>query len=524
VHLFFDKFNSRFLSDSIIIPIFIVKKQNLFLLFFEAILRLNHSLSPAKKGMEKKIRKGESLELRVEDLVFGARGIAKQDDFVWFVDGGIPGQKVVARIHRIHRSYGEAYVETVVEPSPYQITPPCPYFGICGGCQLQHLKYDIQIQAKTRQIKEILEHLGSFQNVEVRPTLPSEEIYGYRNKMEFTFSDQRWISKNDPPDKSNNFALGLHVPRRFDKVLDIDACLLQSEVNNNIFRAVKSLVIETSLKPYSIKSQMGFYRFLIIREGKNTGDIMLNFITSGQEGAKGKKALNWIVHKLFWRHPEITTVLHSITDAKAQVAIGESVQLILGMGKITEKIGDKLFEVSSNAFFQTNTRQTQRLFETIVQLADFQGDEIVYDLYCGTGAIGIFIADKVKKVLGIEVIESAINDAHRNAELNQSSNVHFILADMKDALQNSDSLIVQHGAPHVVILDPPRGGTHPKTVKHLLHLAPPKIIYVSCNPAVLARDLQILCDKTYTLKIVQPVDMFPHTGHIETVALLTKNT
>ena len=474
--------------------------------------------------MENRFRKGESLELLIEDLAFGARGVARLNDFVWFVERGIPGQKVTARIRRLQKSYGEAVVEEVLEPSLHQIDPPCPHFGTCGGCQLQHLNYDVQVENKTRQIREILERIGGFKEVYVRPTLPAKDVYGYRNKMEFTFSDRRWIIHDEPDDKPKDFALGLHVPRRFDKVLDIDTCLLQSEMCNRAFQTIKNLTLETGLPPYNIRTHTGFWRFLVVREGKNTGDFMLNFVTSSQESDKGKDAVKWIVHKLFWKHPEVTTVLHSITDRKAQVALGETEHLILGSGLITEKIGDRLFEISPNAFFQTNTNQAQQLFETIIDLADFRGDETVYDLYCGTGAIGIFIANQVKQVIGIEVIESAIEDAKRNVLLNNLSNVRFVSADMKDALRDSTTLTEEYGVPDVVILDPPRGGTHPKTVKYLLELAPPKIVYISCNPAILARDLQILCKKSYTLKAVQPVDMFPHTGHIEVIALLVRNS
>jgi 23S rRNA (uracil1939-C5)-methyltransferase len=314
------------------------------------------------------------------------------------------------------------------------------------------------------------------------------------------------------------------VPRRFDKVLDIDGCLLQSETNNQILRSVKTLALETELKPYNIRNHTGFYRFCILRQGLNTGDIMLNIITSGQAGKTGDDAMDWISHKLFWNHPEITTFIHSISDSLAQVAFAERERLLLGTGKITEKIGNRVFEISPGAFFQTNPRQAQQLFETISELADFQGTETVYDLYCGTGAIGISISHQVKRVLGIEVIQSAVEDGKRNVELNHIENIEFILADMKEAMKDYGPLTEQHGMPDVVILDPPRGGTHPDTVNGLLNLAPQKIVYVSCNPAILARDLKILCEKTYTLRTVQAVDMFPHTAHIEVVALLVRNS
>jgi 23S rRNA (uracil1939-C5)-methyltransferase len=399
-----------------------------------------------------------------------------------------------------------------LEPSPDQIEPPCPYFGICGGCQLQHYAYESQIKSKTHQVREILERLGGFESVLLLPAKPAEQIYHYRNKMEFTFSDLRWVTENDSG-KPKDFALGLHVPRRFDKVLDIDGCLLQSETNNKILRSVKTLALETELKPYNIRNHTGFYRFCILRQGLNTGDIMLNIITSGQAGKTGDDAMDWISHKLFWNHPEITTFIHSISDSLAQVAFAEKERLLLGTGKITEKIGGRVFEISPGAFFQT-----------ISELADFQGTETVYDLYCGTGAIGISVSHQVKRVLGIEVIQSAVEDGKRNLELNHIENMEFVLADMKEAMKDYSPLIEKHGRPDVVILDPPRGGTHPDTVNGLLNLAPPKIVYVSCNPAILARDLKILCEKTYTLQTVQAVDMFPNTAHIEVVALLVRNS
>jgi len=469
--------------------------------------------------MGKRPKNREPLELQIERLAFGARGVARKDDFVWFVDRAIPGQKVLAKPRRTRKSYGEAYVIEVLEPSPFQVEPPCPYFGVCGGCQLQHLDYEKQIQAKTEQIQDILQRLGGISDVKVKDCIPCESTYGYRNKMEFTFSDRRWVFDDEPPDVPKNFALGLHVPRRYDKVINIDECHLQSEICNRILRATKTLIKETGLPPYNIKNHQGFYRFLVIREGKNTGEILLNLITSGQF-EEGQNEVGKLAEKLLKKHPELTTFIHSISDKQAQIAFGDSEQILLGSGKIQDKIGDRVYEISPNAFFQTNTKQTEILFKTICKLADLKGDEIVHDLYCGTGAIGIYLANKVKKVWGIEMIADAIENAKRNVELNGLTNLEFILADMKDALRDIRDLAMNVESPDVVILDPPRGGTHPKTIKHLLNLGSPKIVYVSCNPAILARDLQILCEKQYKLMDVQPVDMFPHTGHIETVTLL----
>jgi 23S rRNA (uracil1939-C5)-methyltransferase len=493
-------------------------------------------------------KKGDILELTIDDLAFGGRGVARLNDFVWFVKQGIPGQKVSAKITKIKKGYGEARVHEIISPSPDQVSPPCPYFGICGGCQFQHLEYEKQVEYKTKQVKELLERIGSQKQIGVRPTIPATDIYGYRNKMEFTYSNRRWLIKENDNEQSADFALGLHVPNRYDKVLNIDACLLQSEKANRLLKEIGELTAQSRLSPYSTATHQGFWRFLVIREGKNTGDLMVNIITSDQNLDEGKKEIDRFVHKLFWskrgtsvstslrskttptnrgglkiNHPELTTLLHSVCDQKAQVAFGKMERLLLGPGKITERICERIFDISPNAFFQTNTKQTQILFDTISELADFQGDETVYDLYCGTGAIGIYIADRVKQVIGIEVIESAVADGKHNIELNEIHNIELFQSDMKDALQKSD-LAGKYGTPDVVILDPPRGGPHPKTLKGLLDLAPPKIIYVSCNPPILSRDLQILCEEMYICTTVQPVDMFPHTGHIEVVAVLKKKS
>jgi 23S rRNA (uracil1939-C5)-methyltransferase len=465
--------------------------------------------------------KKEIIPLDVTDLAFGGRGVARENDYVWFVDGGIPGQRVLARIYHVRKQYGEARAVEVVTRSPHQIDPVCPYFGVCGGCQLQHLRYDVQVQAKTRQVTDILQRIGGFQGVEVRPTLPASEIYGYRNKMEFTFSDQRWISEGEASDHPAGFALGLHVPGRFDKVLDIDACPLQSDNANRIFKTVRSLVLETGLPPYGLRSHQGIWRFLVIREGKNTGDLMVHFITSGQESGRVRETVDHITKKLLVRHRDITAVSHSTTDRLAQAAYGETERILHGSGKIREKLRNRIFEISSGAFFQTNTGQAEQLFNTVIELAGFTGQELVYDLYCGTGAIGICIADRVREVVGIEAVEPAVRDALRNTELNGLTNVSFVAGDMKDALR-SESFRSEFGQPDIVVLDPPRGGTHPDTVRELLELGAQKIVYVSCNPAILARDLKILCERIYSIQAVQPVDMFPHTGHIETVAVLDK--
>jgi len=464
--------------------------------------------------------KGDSIELTIDDLAFGARGVGRTGDFVWFVDFAVPGQKIRARVIKRKKNYGEARIEAVISPSPDQVEPPCPYFGICGGCRLQHLAYTAQVLFKTRQVRDVVERIGGFPGETVRPTIPAEAQYGYRNKMEFTFSDRPWLTEPSTPEPPQKFALGMHVPGRFDKVLDIDACLLQSDAANRLYRFVKQKIQESGLPPYNLKSHVGTWRFLVIREGKNTGDLLLNVVTSGQDTERLKERVDWLAHKVFWKFIGLNAV-HSITDRKGMVACGEAERLLLGQGVISETVGNRRFVISPAAFFQTNTAQTERLFQTVSSLADFDGGETVYDLYCGTGAIGITIADRVKRVLGVESLASAVEDGRKNAEANGCSNVQFLQADLKDALTNG--VAETFGRPDVVILDPPRGGMHPHTAGHILRLSPEKIVYVSCNPPLMANDLRAFSENGYALSVIQPVDMFPHTAHVEAVALLKKN-
>ena len=459
-----------------------------------------------------------SLTLSVEDLSSSGQGVARHENFVFFVEGGIPGQKVSATIRRLKKTYGEAVIDEILEESPHRIDPPCPYFGTCGGCRYQHISYTIQAQSKLHQVEDALERIGGVKHHSVEPILPAEEVLGYRNKMEFTFSDRRWfLDKSDAGDP--NFALGLHVPRRFDKVLDIDGCLLQSSRMNEAFRVLKTAIKKTELPPYSVRSHTGYWRFLVLRGSSFVDDLMVNIITSSQEGESGTKVVREIADEVSQNQP-ITTFIHSITDRKGQVAFGESLSVLTGSGAITEKIGESRFEISPDAFFQTNSHQAQLLFQTIAELADLQGDETVYDLYCGTGAIGLFLAQHTKRIIGIEVIESALQDAQRNSILNGCKNIEFVHADMKDALGETNGVLEGLAPPDVIILDPPRGGTHPKTVTGLLRIKAPVIVYVSCNPAILARDIAILCEEAYTLQRIQPIDMFPQTPHVEVVAKL----
>jgi 23S rRNA (uracil1939-C5)-methyltransferase len=472
-------------------------------------------LASARFQIQDRMKIREILELEIESLAFGCRGVSRQDGFVWFVDRALPGQRVKAEVTRRRRQYGEAAIAEVLRPSPFEIPPPCPYFGTCGGCQAQHLDYPSQIEAKTGQVSEILRRIGGIPDARVMPAKAASRIYGYRNKMEFTCSDRPWRMDGPGPENPDAFAVGLHVPRRFDKILDIEACLLQSPEANQLLESCRRAMAASGLKPYNIKNHSGFWRFLIIREGMRTGQRMLHILTAGMEEKNGAECVDGMADSLLRDFPDLTTIVHGISDRPGQVAWSESERVLHGPGIIREEILGKTFEISPASFFQTNTLQADVLFDTLIELARFRGDETVFDLYCGTGAIGICLADRVRRVVGIEVIESAVRNARRNAACNGTGNIEFIHADMKYALQGRGE------RPDVVILDPPRGGTHPHTVRDILALAPQKIIYVSCNPPMLAKDLRQL-SQGYTLEIVQPVDMFPHTQHIEAVAVLAR--
>jgi 23S rRNA (uracil1939-C5)-methyltransferase len=455
------------------------------------------------------------IELTIHDLAFGGRGVARQDDFVWFVPYGLPGQKVRARIINKKKRYGEAAIDAVLESSPDQVEAPCPYFQICGGCQLQHLAYEKQVEAKTSQIREILQRIAGIRDVPIQPAIPAESIWGYRNKMEFTFSNRRWFPEGPMPGADNSFALGLHVPGRFDRVLDIDRCSIQSDRMNLVLQTIRQATQASGLPAYDIRTHEGVWRFLIIREGRRTGDIMVHLITSSQSD-RVQEVIREISSRLASTVEGLTGFVHGISDKTAGVAYADSESVILGKPEITERLGNLTFTISPGAFFQTNTEQAERLFESVLRLAEVDQTQTVFDLYCGGGAIGLFLSPYVKRVVGIEVIASAVEDARRNAESNSITNAEFRLGDLRDALD--DPTLEK---PDLVVLDPPRGGTHPKTIQRLADMAPPKIVYVSCNPAILARDLAVLIP-FYTIREIQPLDLFPHTGHIETVVALVR--
>jgi len=457
------------------------------------------------------IKKGREVELTVTDLAFGGKGIAKVDGFTVFVDQAVPGDRVLARIVKKKKSYAESRMVSLIEASPDRITAPCKYSGTCGGCKWQFFKYEKQLEYKQRHVKESFKHIGGLEDVLVHPARASERIFGYRNKMEFSASDRRWLLPEQLGDESIdiNFALGLHVPGTFHKVLDIDQCLIQPEAGNPILNTVKDYMRVSGRPMYGLRSHEGFWRFLMLRHSVAYDRWLVNIVTS----AKDIEVVQPLADMLCEKFSNIVAVVNNVTASKAGVAIGEFEIPLAGENCLKEKLGPYEFEISANSFFQTNTRGAEVLYDTVREYAQLSGSETVLDLYSGTGTIPIWLSDSAEEILGIEIVESAVADANENCRKNGVTNCRFMAGDIREVGKAVDS------RPDVMVIDPPRTGMHKDVVQQVLNLAPKRIVYVSCNPATLARDAALMKDK-YRIAEVQPVDMFPHTFHIEAVARL----
>ena len=466
----------------------------------------------------KKPSKDEILELNIKDIGFEGKGIARTgDDFVVFVNNTVPGDIVKARIKKVKKNLAEASLIEIVKNSGYRVTPKCSYFGTCNGCKMQNADYYFQLEMKRNTVKNAFERIGGFENVNVPAVLGSENIYYYRNKLEFSFSNNRWLTEADMGiAEDKNFALGFHMPGFIDKVLDINDCSLQSEISNKILNLTRDFFKLKGETIYTTKTHTGYLRYLVIRQSAFTNDLMVNLITYDENN----KLISEYSDLIKKEAPGITTFVNSISTSKSQVAQADYFNTIFGNGYINEKNGNYLFKITPFSFFQTNSTQAKALFDTVIRLAEFKKEENVLDLYCGTGAISIYISNYVNKILGVELSEESIQMAKENAKLNNVRNCEFISSDAKEFL--ADSLSANEGnlnSYNTVIIDPPRSGIHPKSAEYILALEPKKIIYVSCNPATQARDIKLLESK-YNISAMQPVDMFPHTFHIENVVRL----
>lgn len=457
------------------------------------------------------VKKDQILQLTIQGFANEGKSITRYDDFVIFVDNGVPGDTAEIVIYKIKKNYALGKVLKIITPSSLRVTPRCKYFGICGGCKWQNLNYDSQIEFKRQNVIDSLERIGQIPNPNVNKAIGSPLLFYFRNKMEFSFSDKRWLleEEKDNPEKDASFALGLHIPERFDKVLDIDECFLQSETSNKILNLTRKFSKENKLDVYSTKTHVGYLRNLVIREGKHTNDLMVNLVTYEERPELMKRYSDLLVSSI----PEITTIVNSITKRKSQVAVGEYSKILFGPGLINEKIGKYTFQISPDSFFQTNTLGTEKLYSVVEKFLDGKKYSTILDLYCGAGTISLFISAYADKILGFELVEDAIADANINAKINGINNCEFICGDLKDKIVNDLP------KPEVIILDPPRNGVHEKVLAEILKLSPEKVIYVSCNPQTQARDLLILKEK-YEIREIQPVDMFPHTMHMENVIKL----
>jgi len=459
------------------------------------------------------VKKGQPLELVVSDMAYGGNGVAKTDGFTVFVEQAAPGDRVVARILKKKKNFATARILEILDPSPFRVEPPCPYSGICGGCSWQFLSYERQLLYKRQHVIDSLQRIGQLHDVEVHPVIPSPMAFEYRNKMEFSCSDRRWRIQEEP-DQGNaepDIALGLHVPGVFSRVLDTKACLLQPAFGNRLLEEVRMHIRQSGLPVYGLKSHEGFWRFLVLRHSAFYDRWMVNIVTS----AENPNALRPLAERLIDKHPKVVSVINAVTSRRAAVATGEYEILIHGSAVLRDRIGPFEFEISAGSFFQTNTLGAEKLYETVRRYARLTGTETVVDLYSGAGTIAVYLSEAAARVIGIEIVESAVSDARRNCLINGISNCSFICGDIRESLRMISE------CPDVMIIDPPRAGMHPDVVRQVLQMAPPRMVFVSCNPATLARDLQMMAEQ-YRVSEVQPVDMFPQTYHIEAVARLRK--
>ncbi|MDE7410656.1 MAG: 23S rRNA (uracil(1939)-C(5))-methyltransferase RlmD [Paramuribaculum sp.] len=452
----------------------------------------------------------------ISDVAAEGKSLARVDDYVVFVPYGAPGDIVDIKLERKKKSYAEGRIIEYKKYSDIRIAPKCEHFGTCGGCKWQHLPYGEQLKFKQKQVSDALTRIAKVDLPEIQETLGSENVWEYRNKMEYTFSNKKWISFEElhsGVEISNRDGAGFHIPGAFDKVLDINRCHLQNEIGDKIRLFIKNFAIEHNYSFYDLKAQQGFLRTLMIRTA-STGEIMV-LIAFGENNTAW---IEEIMHAVKVAFPEITSLLY-VVNTKCNDTFGDlDIVTYAGKDYITEEMDGLKFRVGPKSFYQTNSLQALRLYSVARDFAELTGRELVYDLYTGTGTIANFVARNASKVIGIEYVEDAIADAKINSQMNGIDNTIFYAGDMKDVL--NDDFIEHHGRPDVMIVDPPRAGMHEDVVNVILRAKPRRIVYVSCNPATQARDLALL-DSLYKVDAVQPVDMFPHTHHVENVVKLT---
>ncbi len=470
-----------------------------------------------RKKVSRKSKKPFYTKIRIESIGAEGKAIARIDDMVVFTRLVVPGDVVDLQVTKKRKSYQEAIVTKIHEYSEDRTEAFCRHFGVCGGCKWQYLPYHKQLQYKQKQVEDQLRRIGRINLPSVSPIIGSEKSTFYRNKLEFTFSNKRWLTTEEIRSEgqiNESNALGFHIPGLFDKVVNIKECWLQRSPSNEIRNYIYEYAQENQLEFFDIKEKKGFLRTLIIRTGSNN-ELMVILSFYQENKAARESLLNAVMN----RFPEITSLLYVINSKGNDTITDQNIEVYAGRSYIYEVMENLKFKVGPKSFYQTNSEQAYNLYDIVRKFAGLTGNEIVYDLYTGTGTIANFIARNAKKVIGIEYVPEAISDAKENAFLNGIANASFYAGDIKDVL--SRDFVADNGYPDVVITDPPRAGMHAEVVNALIELAPEKIVYVSCNPATQARDLLLLSD-IYNPGAIQPVDMFPHTHHVENVVLLEK--
>jgi len=465
------------------------------------------------------LKKGETVELNVEATAFKGKGIAKVDGLAVFIPGTAPGDKLTAMITRKKKSFCEAKILEIIEPSPIRIEPVCSHADTCGGCTWQHIPYEKQIKEKEQHVRDHMSRIAGLDEDIVQPIIGCDEPLYYRNKMEYSFGTRRWLTdeeiERDEFVDDSGFAAGMHAPGRYDKILNLYECHLQNPVSFQLLDFVRNYCLQHDIAAFNTHKNEGFMRHLVVRTSAYSDDVMVNLVTYRDE----PKTIKKLADQLLYKFPQVTTIVNNINDQPNPTAVGRFEHVLYGPGFIVDHIGKHTFKIDANAFFQTNTRQAEELYSVARKYAEADRGGHLFDLYCGVGTLSLFMADKAEKVTGIEIVDVAVKNARFNAKENNVDNVEFVLGDMKDTF--NDDFLAKNGRPDCVITDPPRSGMHPDVVDQLCKLDTNRLVYVSCNPSTMARDIKQL-KEFYTVEKVQPVDMFPQTYHIEAVAKLTR--
>lgn len=469
------------------------------------------------KSQSPNIKKGAVIELTIDSAAFKGKGIGKLKGLAVFVPNTAPGDRVKVRIIKKKKNYLEAKLLEVLEPGDKRIEPKCQHAPVCGGCNWQHVPYDYQLEFKRDQVQDHMHRIGGLTHLEVNDTIGCEQSFYYRNKMEYSIGHKKWLSREeinkDEYVDDRGFWAGLHAPGRFDKILNLQECHLQNPVSYRILDFVRSWCIENDITPYNTLDNSGYMRNVVIRDAYHSDDLMVNLVTNSEDDGTIKKLSNGLLDTF----PKITTIVNNVNDRPNPTAVGRYEKVIYGPGYITDYIGKYRFKIHANAFFQTNTAQAEKLYEVARTFADLKENETIYDLYCGVGTLSLYMSENAARVVGIESVDVAVKNARFNARENGVENALFVKGDMKEVF--NENIIEKYGKPDCIITDPPRAGMHPDVVQQLIEMKAPKISYVSCNSSTMARDLKELYS-IYDIEEIQPVDMFPQTYHIETVAKL----